>query len=218
VSTIADPHTSASATDGLDRETAEALIGETDEAGVEIGVETPGETDADERGGATDDGNASGSGRSAGSSHANKNLIRRVATKTVEVLAAGPAEVAVVVNLLGLSASMVPAGGESLSGEAAASITTAIMTAPRSATAALSDLTSIATASGAEQGIVAMTMGRVRLRGVWSLLGSLGIKGFTSAVPGSDPKAALALVAGVGGLSARDNRTLESARSLLRKP
>lgn len=160
----------------------------------------------------------SGSGRAAGSATANRNLIRRVATKTVEVIEAAPAEIAVVANLLGLSTSLVPADGQRLTGEAAASITTAIMTAPRSAATALGDLASIASAEGADQGIVAMTLGRSRMRGVWSLLGSLGIKGFSSSIPAVDAKAARALVSGVASLSAKEASTLEAARTLLRKP
>lgn len=159
--------------------------------------------------GVEDDQDDSESGESKGAttgpaSGSNRALIRRVAAKAAEVAEADQQTLGVAVSLLGCGTGL-------------ADVTTAIMTAPRAVTAPFADLLSIAEASGAEQGIIAMTMGRPRLRAIWSLLDDLGIPGFHSSIPPSDAKAALAVAAGANTVGEETRRSIEAVKALLRK-
>lgn len=105
-------------------------------------------------------------------------LIRRVATKSVELAEADRDDVALLATLLG-------AGTEQVD------LTVAVMTAPRGATSALSDVKDLAGADGAERAVLAMTMGKPRMKALWAVLEHLDA--VNGSLPASDAKAALAL-------------------------
>lgn len=133
----------------------------------------------------------------------NKALIRRVALKAQELLDAPTKHIAVAAHLLGSSVEL-------------PDLTTAIMTAPRSALNPLLDVKELGTMSPLEAGINVVAMGRPRIRGVWGLLASAGVVSKAS-LPAADAKAAMAIVTAVDGLNDDALATFEGAAQLLRK-
>lgn len=118
---------------------------------------------------------------SARKSGLDRALIRRVANKSVELAQAqtdAEDEVALLASLLG-------------SGTETAELTVAVMTAPRGATSVLGDVRDFATSEDAERAVLALTMGKSKMKSLWSVLDHLGV--VSGAMPASDAKAALAL-------------------------
>ncbi|MGC0252673.1 hypothetical protein [Pseudactinotalea sp. Z1748] len=105
-------------------------------------------------------------------------LIRRVATKSAELAQASDADVELLATLLGSPTETVE-------------LTVAVMTASRGAVSALSDVKDLAAADGAERAVLAMTMGRPRMKSLWAVLEHLGA--VSGSLAASDAKAALAL-------------------------
>lgn len=157
---------------------------------------------------AEDDAAESGNGAAKAKNQAKSNraLFRRVAAKALEVQSASDDTRALAASLLGSSDDVVD-------------LTAAIMTAPRSATAALTDIEELSAAlidAPWEAGITATSMGRPRLRAVWSLLHTLGTVG-TPAAPASDAKAANAVLKALNGLGADSKTELTAAGDLLKR-
>ena len=157
---------------------------------------------------ADDDAAEAGTGAAKAKNQAKSNraLFRRVAAKALEVQSASDDTRALAASLLGSSDDVVD-------------LTAAIMTAPRSATAALTDIEELSAAlidAPWEAGITATSMGRPRLRAVWSLLHTLGAVG-TPAAPASDAKAANAVLKALNGLGADSKTELTAAGDLLKR-
>lgn len=109
---------------------------------------------------------------------AERGLVRRVATKSVDLAAAAPRERELLASLLG-------------SGTEIVELTVAVMTAPRGALSVLGDVKDLAEAGEAERAVLALTMGKPRMKTLWSVLADLGV--VSGGIPASDAKAALAL-------------------------
>lgn len=148
------------------------------------------------------DGAASPSGRGAASRGMSRAAIRRIATKAQEVTETDERVVALAASILG-------------SGTGLGEITTAIMAAPRGATAAITDLDLIVTADPLEAGIIATAMGRDRLRAVWGLLNALADS--ESNLPAAAPKAALAVVKAALTLDEVAQAEIAAVSALLKK-
>lgn len=136
-------------------------------------------------------------------SGSNRALIRRVAGKAAEVNGTDEHTVTVAAHLVSSSTWL-------------AELTTAIMTAPRSALSAVHDLHTIADSDQMEAGVTAAAMGRGRIKALWSLLSALEATS-TSSPPASDAKAAIALVRAVFALTEDDRAVLSDAQQLLKK-
>lgn len=128
--------------------------------------------------------------------------IRRIAVKAEEVADAEPRLREIAAELVG-------------SGSGLADLTTAIMAAEKSVQP-VADLTMIAESDPMEAGVNAGTLGRARLRAVWSLLRVLGAVGKTN-LSTSDAKAAIAVAKGVFGLDDIAKAELDAAVALLKK-
>ena len=109
----------------------------------------------------------------------NRALIRRVANKAAELQAAPKSRKDTLASVLG--------SGTDLGG-----LTYAVMTADRTALAAVVDLTAIAEEDPWGAAVTATTQGRTRMRAVWALLLKLNVD-VPAAIPPSDAKAGIAL-------------------------
>lgn len=109
----------------------------------------------------------------------NRALIRRVANKAAELQAAPKSRKDTLASVLG--------SGTDLSG-----LTYAVMTADRTALAAVADLTAIAEEDPWGAAVTATTQGRTRMKAVWALLLKLNVV-ILAAIPPSDAKAGIAL-------------------------
>ncbi|GAB2733812.1 hypothetical protein [Nocardioides pakistanensis] len=151
-----------------------------------------------------EDGAATGTKQSAPAKRGlDRGAIRRIAVKAQEVTETEETITGLAAHLLGCGTGL-------------ADLTTAIMSAPRSATAPISDLTTIAEADPMEAGVIAAEMGRDRIKAVWNLLAALGA-GSSGAMPSANVKAAIAVAKAVFALDEDKKADLESVRALLRK-
>lgn len=135
-----------------------------------------------------------------------RTLFRRVANKTLEVQSASDTVRALAASLLGSSEDVVE-------------LTTAIMSAPRLTGSPLGDIDTISEACKEdpfEAAITAGALGRPRLKGVWSLLHTIGSVG-TPTAPPADAKAALAVVKAVNKLTESQQQDLATAGELLKR-
>jgi hypothetical protein len=122
----------------------------------------------------------------------NRALVRRVANKAAELTGAPKARKETLAAMLGCGTDL-------------AELTYTVMTADRSALAPAADLNAIAAEDMFSASIVALSQGRARIRGVWSLLVTLGAS-VPEAIPASDAKAAIAVAKAIDKLpdGARD--------------
>lgn len=155
----------------------------------------------------SDDSSEGGAGAKAkASGKPSRGLFRRVAAKTIEVQGASD-------TVRALAAAQV--GGSDDVVELVASI----MSATRSSTSPLTDIETIQEAIKSEPwsvGITATALGRARLKGIWTLLHTLGAVG-TPAPPASDAKAGLAVAKAVNGLSEDNQLELVASAELLKR-
>lgn len=182
----------ASELDGLDDETI---------TGRDLEDQHDEDTDSDE--GAAGE---SAAVKARNQAKANRVVFRRVAAKALEVQDASEDTRALAASLVGSSDDVVE-------------LAAAIMTAPRGAAAALTDIEELSAAlvdAPWEAGITATSMGRPRLRGVWSLLHTLGAVG-TPTAPASDAKAANAVLKALHGLGDDSKTELAAAGALLKR-
>lgn len=165
--------------------------------------------DADEElDGEQDESTDAGSGRTrtAAKPASSKAAFRRVAAKALEVDAASGTTRSVAAVLTG-------------STEDAADLTAAIMTAPRSVTAPLSDLDEVIDALATrpwEAGVIAASMDRSRLKAVWGLLHALEAVD-TPAPPARADKAGLGVVRAANDLGDEQKAELITAADLLKR-
>ncbi|WP_375000085.1 hypothetical protein [Aeromicrobium sp. CTD01-1L150] len=147
---------------------------------------------------------AAGSGKtSRGTRTLSRAAVRRVSAKTIDVDQAPSDVTRTAAYLLGVDDDPV-------------SITTALMSAGRSAQTPVNDLRAIADADPMEAGVIAATMDRPRLKAVWGLLGVLGIAS-SSTLNESDTKAALRVVRGVSEVGEQQHTLIDATLALLRK-
>lgn len=135
-----------------------------------------------------------------------RGLFRRVAAKTIEVQGASG-------TVRALAAAQV--GGS----EDVVELVASIMSAGRSSTSPLTDIETIQAAIRDEPwsvGITATALGRNRLKGIWTLLHTLGAVG-TPAPPASDAKAGLAVAKALNGLSEDNQLELVASAELLKR-
>lgn len=135
-----------------------------------------------------------------------RSLFRRVAAKTLEVQNSSATVQALAASLLGSSEDVVE-------------LTTSIMAAPRLTGSPLGDIETISEACREdpfEAAITAGALGRARLKGVWSLLHTIGSVG-TPTAPPADAKAALAVVKAVNKLTDNQQQDLAAAGELLKR-
>lgn len=190
-------------------------VSDDDLADLEEALEAADEPDEDEAEADEDLGDTEHEGDAAGSagpgaararSGSNRALIRRVANKAGELAAAPPARVQTLASLLGCSTEL-------------PDLTYAVMTADRSALSPASDLQTIAEATAEDPfsaGVVAVGMGRTRMRSVWSLLQTLGVD-VAGSIPASDAKAGVALAKACFGLPDGTRDELAAVVTLSRK-
>lgn len=155
----------------------------------------------------SDDASEGGAGAKAkASAKPSRGVFRRVAAKTIEVQGASA-------TVRALAAAQV--GGSDDVVELVASI----MSATRSSSSPLTDIETIQEAIKSEPwsvGITATALGRARLKGIWTLLHTLGAVG-TPAPPASDAKAGLAVAKAVNGLSEDNQLELVASAELLKR-
>lgn len=132
-----------------------------------------------------------------------KSQVRRIAVKAAAVAEADQSVREVAATLLAV-------------GTGIAELTTAIMTAPRTATQPINDLNLIASSDPMEAGVNATALGRPRLKNVWTLLAALGA-GPAGNMPGSDAKAAISVARTALALSADLATHLGDVDDLLKK-
>lgn len=140
------------------------------------------------------------------SSKPNRAMYRRAAAKAIEVHGATDTVRALAASVLGSSAETVE-------------LATSIMAAPRLTNSPLADIETISEACAEdpfEAAITAGALGRPRLKGVWSLLHTIGSVG-TPTAPAADAKAALAVVKAVNTLTDDQQLDLASAAELLKR-
>lgn len=130
--------------------------------------------------------------------------IRRIAAKAEDIIDADSRIVDIAAHLVGAPSTGV------------ADLTTAIMSASRSASQPISDLNAIAEADPMEAGILATALGRPRLKAVWALLAALNA-GPKGNMPTADTKAALAAAKAVFALDDIAKAELETVAALLKK-
>jgi hypothetical protein len=136
-------------------------------------------------------------------SGANRGLIRRVANKAAELAAADAGLKETLASMLGCTTDL-------------GDLTYAVMAADRTALAPAADLTAIAAEDAFSAATVATTQGRVRMRGVWSLLLTLGAD-LPATIPPSDAKAAIALARACLQLEQSAKDDLKNVVALARK-
>lgn len=139
------------------------------------------------------------------SDRAKRSLIRRVAKKTVEV-AGLPG------NIRQLLAALVGQPADDV-----VKITVATMTADRSVTAPLDDLTEIAEADAMEAGVLASTLERDQLKAVHSILSALGVELDTKNLPTNAGKAALSVASVAQQLEDHHRTTLDTVVAAAKK-
>lgn len=147
-----------------------------------------------------------GAGKGKAAAKPSRSLFRRVAAKTIEVQEA-------TVTVRALAAAQV--GGADDVVELVASI----MSATRGSASPLTDIEAIQDGIVSEPwgvGITATSMGRVRLKAIWTLLHTMGIVG-TPAPPASDAKAGLAVVKAVNDLTDDHKLELVASGELLKR-
>lgn len=167
-------------------------------------LDTLGAVDQDSTDEGSDDDSAGAKAKA--SAKPSRGLFRRVAAKTIEVQGASD-------TVRTLAAAQV--GGSDDVVELVASI----MSATRSSTSPLTDIETIQKAIKSEPwsvGITATALGRARLKGIWTLLHTLGAVG-TPAPPASDAKAGLAVAKAVNGLSEDNQLELVASAELLKR-
>ncbi len=152
-----------------------------------------------------DESHPGATGRPSRSNRAHTNrLVRRVAAKAADVVAAEQSTRDVASHLLGCDNDL-------------ADLTAAIMTADRSSTQVLGDLDKISTSDVFEASVVAGELGPQRMKRIWSLLASMGLAP-SSDLPASSAKASIVVAKTVHGLNMADLRKdLEDVVTLLKK-
>lgn len=175
-----------------------------------IDAEINGDQEADELEADLDSADEASEGAGAGKGKAaakpSRSLFRRVAAKTIEVQEATG-------TVRALAAAQV--GGADDVVELVASI----MSATRGSASPLTDIETIQDGIVSEPwgvGITATSMGRVRLKAIWTLLHTMGIVG-TPAPPASDAKAGLAVVKAVNDLTDDHKLELLASGELLKR-
>lgn len=128
--------------------------------------------------------------------------VRRIVAKTLEVAEAPEDTRKVASALLGCTSAV-------------ADLSASIVLAKRGVLAPVTDVKALAAADPLEAGIDAATMGRDRIKAMWTLLTALGA--LKSDLPASDPKAALALVKTIHTLDEMTNLALDEAVALVKK-
>lgn len=135
----------------------------------------------------------------------NKALIRRVASKAVEVQDSEDTVREATAALLGCGTDPIE-------------LTTAIMTANRSVREPITDVNNIAETvreDPFEAGVTVLAMGRARLKGVWTLLSAIGA--LPESIPAADTKMATAVVKAVHLLDDTQALIIETASELLKR-
>ena len=161
-------------------------------------------TDEDQLDGGRDDGRERLLARTRRTIARERQLVRRSATKVLELQSADR-------GLLATAAAILSVNPENL-----VDLTVAIVTATGKDLQAVSDTKSILDADQLEAGVIATALGRGRLRQVWKLLGGLGV--IAGELPSSDAKAAIALVRAIHAGGAENARArIDQAMNLLRK-
>lgn len=162
--------------------------------------------DASDEDETADDAGEGAGAKAKASAKPSRGLFRRVAAKTIEVQGASD-------TVRALAAAQV--GGSDDVVELVASI----MSATRSSTSPLTDIETIQEAIKSEPwavGITATALGRTRLKGIWTLLHTLGAVG-TPTPPASDAKAGLAVAKAVNGLTEENQLELIASADLLKR-
>lgn len=131
-----------------------------------------------------------------------KAVVKRIVAKVAEVTDAPEETRRVAAALLGCSTDV-------------SELSVAILTAPRAALGPVHDLTAIGESDPMEAGVVAATMGKDRIKAVWSLLVALDVAKGTP--PASIAKAAIALAKTVFALDEIVKCELEAAIALVKK-
>lgn len=165
------------------------------------------ETDIDDLDNEAGDTAESGAGRARAAKPASsKASFRRVAAKALEVNEASETTRAIAAVLAG-------------STDDVADLTAAIMTAPRSAAAALADLDEVVDALATrpwEAGVIAASMDRSRLKAVWGLLHALEAVD-AATPPARADKAGLGVVRAANDLGEEQKAELITAAELLKR-
>lgn len=146
---------------------------------------------------------ASGSAKTAKRAGPDRALIRRVATKVIDVLNAPVDQRETLVSLLGATSSE------------PVDLTLAIMTAGRTAMAPVNDLLTVADTDPFEVGIVVMSMEKPRMKAMWALATQLGV--IDGTIPAVDAKAAMALAKASRDLTGDHRATLDAVVTLARR-
>lgn len=144
------------------------------------------------------------SGQKSKTKSSNRPLVRRVATKAVEISEADAITRAVLSAVLGTEDDMV-------------ALTTAVMAGSRSSTQSLTDVTGLVEAS--DPMVAAVTVmtweDRSRLKGSWAVLAALGVA--DGSLPASDAKAAVAITQAAGGITDEAKSTLAAVSDLVKR-
>lgn len=132
----------------------------------------------------------------------NKRLIRGSVAKVLELLEAESSDVNLLSVVLGITNASI------------GDVAVAVMTAKRADYSSLSDLKTIHAADPMEAGIIAVSLQRGALRGLWTVLASLDL--VVSTLPASDAKAGMAVAKAIHTIDqnvlARVERVLFLAR------